>query len=91
MKSRKCKFKLGDTVVFDVSSFNPEYWDNLSEKDRKKYYGDLGYGDKALHRFIFICEHNPQTGHCVLISMRNQRVETMRHTNNFRLATEDEV
>jgi hypothetical protein len=38
----KPKFKLGDTVTFDPSNFNPDYWNNLSEADRIKYYGPLG-------------------------------------------------
>jgi len=30
----KSKFKAGDTVVFDPSGFNPNYWNKLSEGDR---------------------------------------------------------
>jgi len=83
-------FKPGDTVIFDPDTFNPDYWDKLSEEDRVKYYGPLGYGrEKPLH-FTFLCEHSPQFGHCVLVNMETQQVETMRHTTNFRLATEDE-
>lgn len=84
-------FKPGDTVVFDPSNVNPEYWKKLSENDRKKYYGAIGYGSKKRHLFTFICEHRPQSGHCVLISMQDQHVETMRHITDFRLATEEEV
>jgi hypothetical protein len=87
----KKKFKPGDTVVFDPGGFNPEYWNGLSESDRQKYYGPLGYGAAKLYLFTFICEHSPQGGHCVLISMDDQHVETMRHTTDFRLATEDET
>jgi hypothetical protein len=89
--SRRKSFKLGDTVVFDPSTFNPEHWDGLSEEDRLKYYGVLGYGRTRPHNYTFICEHSPQTGHCMLVSMEDQHIETMRHTGNFRLATEDEV
>lgn len=85
------KFKLGDTIVFDPSNFNAVYWTNLSEEDRIKYYGAIGYGAKKPHFFTFICEHQPQGGHCVLISMEDQHVETMRHTTDFRLATDEET
>jgi hypothetical protein len=89
--SRRKSFKSGDTVVFDPTTFNPEYWENLSEEDRLKYYGRLGYGRERPHFYTFLCEHSPQGGHCVLISMEDQHVETMRHVNDFRLATEEEV
>jgi hypothetical protein len=85
------KFKPGDTVIFDPSNFNQEWWSRLSEEDRKLYYGVLGYGSKIPVLFTFICEHRQQPGHCVLVSMKDQHIETMRHTTDFRLATEDEV
>ena len=40
--------------------------------------------------FTFITEHSPQEGHCVFINIKNQKVETMRHTSDFRLAAEEE-
>lgn len=86
------KFNSGDTVVFDPNSFNSEYWNGLSEEDRIKYYGPLGYGrpaDKPL-LFVFLMEHHPQQGHCVLVNMENQQIETMRHIEDFRLAKDDE-
>lgn len=83
-------FRAGDTVVFDPTNFNPEFWNNLSEEDRIKYYGDLGYGKEKPVLFTFLCEHHPQTGHCVLVNMDNQKIETMRHTNDFRLVTDEE-
>tara|TARA_Y100000310_G_scaffold81453_1_gene78009 strand:+ start:799 stop:1098 length:300 start_codon:yes stop_codon:yes gene_type:complete len=85
-------YKPGDTVVFDPSNLNPSFWSNLSEEDRVRFYGPLGYGrdeDKPL-LFTFVCEHRPQTGHCVLINMETQEIETMRHMSNFRLVTDDE-
>jgi hypothetical protein len=88
---RPPSFKPGDTLVFEPKNFNPEYWAGLSEEDRVKYYGALGYGAARPHLFTFICEHNPQRGHCVLVSMQDQHVETMRHPTDFRLATEDET
>lgn len=90
VKKRK-PFKPGDTVVFDPSKLGRAYWRSLSENERKRYYGTLGYGSKGLHLFTFLCEHRPQAGHCVLISMQDQHIETMRHTAEFRLATEDET
>ena len=83
-------FRLGDTVVFDSSSFNPDYWNNLSEKTRIKYYGCFGYGRDRPHFLTFLTEHHPQTDHCILISMETQEIHTMCHTDNFRSATEEE-
>ena len=84
-------FKLGDTVVFDHTTLNEEWWNKLPEEDKIKYYGPLGYGRDRPVLFTFICEHSPQTGHCMLVNMENQQIETMRHTENFRLATDDET
>jgi len=83
-------FRLGDTVAWTHENFNPEYWDNLSEEDRIKHYGPLGYGQDKPVFFTFICEHHPQLGHCMLVNMQNQQVETMRHTSEFRLVEDDE-
>jgi len=84
------RFELGDTVVFDTRCLDPAFWDNLTEDVRIKYYGPLGYGEKDILLFTFICEHRPQSGHCVLVNMKNQKIETMRHIECLRLATEDE-
>jgi hypothetical protein len=91
-------FEPGTVVVFDENTFNPEYWDNLSEEDRIKYYGPLGYGQKRPKLFVFMCSIFGQdkelgridTGHCVLIALSDQKIETMRHTDNFRVANEEE-
>lgn len=83
-------FRPGDTVVFAPENFNPDFWDNLSEENRIKYYGSLGYGREKPLLFTFLCEHYPQNGHCVLINMENQKVETMRHMTDFRLANDEE-
>ena len=38
----KKKFKSGETVIWDgPKTFNYYYWDDLSENDRIKYYGDF--------------------------------------------------
>lgn len=82
-------FKMGTVVVFDPSHFNPEFWDNLSEEDRVKYYGPLGYGAKKTKLFVYMCEVN-DSGHCVLIDMDTGENVLMRHTCDFRAATEEE-
>ncbi len=87
---KRKKFKRGTVVVFDPSNFNPEYWNNLSEKDRLKYYGPLGYGKKKLKCFVFLTEIRNAPGHCVLINLDDQKIETMRHTSDFREVKEDE-
>lgn len=84
------KFKLGDTVIFDPESFNPIFWNKLSEEEKIKYYGPLGYGRQDRLLFTFLAEHNPQKGHCVLVNMENQKIETMRHISDFRLAKSEE-
>ena len=83
-------FEPGDTVVFEPKNFNQDYWNNLSEDDKIKYYGSLGYGKDQPVFFTFLCYHRPQSGHCVLVNMDNQQVETMRHPQDFRLVTDDE-
>lgn len=82
-------FKPGTVVVFDPSHFNPEFWDKLSEEDRIKYYGPLGYGSDKLKLFVYMCEVN-DSGHCVLIDMDTGENVLMRHTCDFRAATEEE-
>ena len=89
-------FKPGTVVVLDKEKF-----ENLSMTHEKKlkYYGDLGYGQDHPHFFVFLCEITVQdklydiplsTGHCLLVSLQNQKVETMRHPDDFRAVTEDE-
>lgn len=86
---KKRSFKPGTVVVFDPESFNPDFWNKLKEEDRIKYYGELGYGSSRIKLFVFLCEIN-DSGHCVLVDMDNNRVITMRHTCDFRAATEEE-
>jgi hypothetical protein len=84
-------FRPGDTVIWiGPQTFNKKWWKGLSEKDRIKYYGALGYGRKKPLLFTFLCEHHPQNGHCMLVNMENQKIETMRHICEFRLAGDDE-
>jgi len=83
-------FEPGTIVVFDPDSFNSEFWKGLSEKERKKYYGPLGYGQKKLKPFVFLCEITTAPRHCVLVDIETQKIETMRHTNDFREVTDEE-
>lgn len=90
-------FKSGDTVIFDKDSFTKEFWNGLTEEAKVEYYGRYGYetiywpGQTCrVKLFTFICEHSPQTGHCVLMDMDDGKLLPMCHTNNFKLATEDE-
>lgn len=88
-----CPFSPGDAVVFEPENFNPDYWNKLSERDRIKYYGSLGYGDGSEKKkvFVFMGEITQAPGHCILVSLDDQKVETMRHTSDFRLVTEEEL
>lgn len=86
------KFKPGDTVVFNIESFNSEYWDGLSETRKREYYGMLYNfnNPEDPYFFTFLAEHWPQHGKCVLVNMQNQVVETMREMRSFRKVGEDE-
>lgn len=88
---KKKKFKAGTVVVFDPRNFNPDYWNNLSEEDRIKYYGALGYGQEKLKLFVFSMHIKNAPGHCVLVSMDDSHTEMMRHTDDFREVTEEEI
>lgn len=87
----KSKFKKGDVVVFEPKNFKKEYWEKLSEENRIKYYGALGYGSKKLKLFVFLTEIKAAPGHCVLVALDDQKIETMRHMSDFRKVTEDEM
>ena len=68
-------------------------WNNLSEENREKYYKALGYGLEKPLLFVFLADINSiegDTGHCVLVSLRDQSIQTMRHTCEFRKATDEE-
>lgn len=93
-KHKKRKIKRGTVVVFEPKHFNPEYWDKLPEEERIEYYGPLGYGAAKLKLFVYITKirsaDGDDSGHCVLISLDDQSVQTMRHTCELRPATDDE-
>lgn len=83
-------FKKGTVVVFDPESFNKDFWKNLSEEDKIKYYGSLGYGTNKKKFFVFLTEVRNAPGHCLLVDLDDGHIETMRHIYNFREVKEDE-
>ena len=89
-RSHSRTIKPGSVVVFEPKHFNPEFWDNLSEKDRKRSYGPLGYGAKKPKFFVYLTEIVSAPGHCVLVDLDDQSIQTMRHTTDFRVVTDDE-
>ena len=73
----------GTVVVFEPNNFNPEFWNSLSEADKIKYYGPLGYGSK--NKFcVFLTEIKAAPGHCVLVDLDDGHLEVMRHISDFR-------
>ena len=88
--SKYKKFKRGTIVVFEPKNFNPAAWNALSEEDRIKYYGALGYGSPKPKFFVYLTEIRNAPGHCVLVSLDDQSIETMRHDQNFREVNEEE-
>lgn len=81
-------YNIGDTLVFDIDAVD----ETLPEALIRQYYGhlyNLDNPDKP-YLFTFIAEHRPQSGHCILINMQNQKIEIMRHIDDFRLITEEE-
>lgn len=84
------KFKKGTVVIFDPNNLDQKWWKSLSEEDRIKYYGPLGYGNAKPKFFVYLTEIKNAPGHCVLVSLDNQTIETMRHDSDFREVREDE-
>lgn len=89
MKKKK-KFKRGTVVVFEPKNFAPDFWDKLSEEDRLKYYGPLGYGQAKPKFFVYLTKIRNAPGHCILVSLDDQTIETMRHDSDFRKVTNEE-
>lgn len=83
-------FEPGTVVIFDHSSFEESFWNNLSEEDKIKYYGSLGYGLDKKKFFVFLTEVKNAPGHCVLVDLDDNHIETMRHTYNFREVKDEE-
>jgi hypothetical protein len=80
----------GTVVVFEPKNFNPEFWNNLPEKDRAEYYGPLGYGSDKKKLFVFLTEIKNAPGHCVLVDLDDGHLEVMRHVSDFREVNEEE-
>ena len=93
MTKERTTFHLGDCIVWDEKNFNPSFWDGLTEQEKDTYYHSWTRDSKGKRIvFVFITEIIQAPGHCVVVPMGNGgRVEWMRHTDEFRLATEDEV
>lgn len=90
MKKKRKQFKRGTVVVFEPKNFNPEFWNGLSEEERISYYGALGYGQAKPKFFVYLTRIRNAPGHCVLVSLDDQTIETMRHDSDFREVTEEE-
>lgn len=88
--NKRQKFKRGTVVVFEPKNLNPAYWNGLSEEDRIKYYGALGYGSPKPKFFVYLTGIRNASGHCVLVSLDDQSIQTMRHDQDFREVTEEE-
>ena len=89
MEKDREAFKAGTVVVFDPSTMSSSFWEGLPEEDRVKYYGPIGYGSTKTKLFVYVCEIN-DSGHCLLVDMDDGKNVLMRHTYNFRPATEEE-
>ena len=89
-------FTLGDTVMFDPSNLNQDYWNGLTNKQKSEYYGNYGWGylnsigERKLKLFTFITHHYPQLGHCLLMDMDTGKLLPMCHTRDFRLVSDEE-
>jgi len=92
--SKKKKFKRGTVVVFDRENLCKDWWKQQTKADLLKWYGPLGYGKKTKKLFVFLAEvldaDGTPSGHCVLADMDDGKIVMMRHTSDFRKATEDE-
>ena len=96
------KFKRGDVVIWDgPNKLNPRIWDAMPEVDRVRYYSALGYGRSEPKLFVYLAsimdppdefeDQRFSSGHCVLVSLDDQKIETMRHDVEFRLALPEEL
>ena len=65
--------------------------DKQKPEDLMEWYGPLGYGQDKPKCFVFLCEIRNAPGHCVLVALDDQKIITMRHIDNFREATDEEV
>ncbi len=82
--------EIGTVVVFEPNNFNLEFWNNLPEKDKIKYYGVLGYGLEKKKFFVFLTEIKNAPGHGILVDLDDGHLEVMRHISDFREVNEEE-
>lgn len=98
MAKRKKKLIDGDVVVFDPSAFNVDFWNSLTEREKKKFYGRFGYGAKKLKTFVYLQDvflpdvykgKRMFSGHCLLVDLDTKQI-VFAHPDEFRKATESE-
>ena len=87
-------FSVGDTVIFDPSNLNQDYWNGLTYQQKRKYYGAyytyIPSSEQTGKLFTFIAHHSPQFGHCTLMDMDTGKLLPMCHTGDFRLVSDEE-
>jgi len=78
------KIESGTVVVFDENLINSFVWNRMSQEEKVKNYGFLGYRSDKIKRFVFLCEIKNAPGHCVIVDLETQKLLTMIHTNILR-------
>lgn len=78
------KIESGTVVVFDKNLINSFVWNRMSQEEKIKNYGFLGYRSDKIKRFVFLCEIKNAPGHCVIVDLETQQLLTMIHTNILR-------
>lgn len=71
-------FKPNTVVVFDYDNCPPEHKENYLQTFPK---GRL---------YIYLGDITNAPGHCILLDIETKEILTMWHTDNFRIATDDE-
>jgi len=82
------KLKPGTIVVLDQKEIDAQPGEN---SNKKAVYGRLGYGDKHPKLFVYLMEIISAPGHCILVSLHDQKIETMWHCDLFREARDEEM
>lgn len=72
--------KKNSFVIFDENSCSTEIYE--------KYYKDIFPKGKL---FVYLGEISQVPGHCILCDLLTGKIIGMYHTDNFRIATEDEM
>jgi hypothetical protein len=90
---REPRFKSGQVVVFSPEKMNQDFWGSLSEEERVRHYGYLGYGQNKMKHLVYICPVIApcgDTSHCVVLDMDTKQLIQMVHESDLRLAKEEE-